>query len=202
MRRGVTVKDLEYKNASRRNLTLTAAVIALSILVVITAAYARYEMSFDDSELKMEAISGSVYLYGDSVFKPLSSWKYDKTTGEYTVDAIISNAADRESFCPEDQSALLEVFVSLGIASPDNITMTLTADNIVYTATPTAVEKNSPLYISNGEGWLYKFCNKAGEELSLTLKGGEVSERKVSIKISGETVEPALVRLIVSGKIK
>lgn len=195
------MKRLKYNKAARLNLVLTVLLLMLSACIMIVSVYARYETSLDDSELNMQAASGSVYIYGDDNFAPLNSWIYNDETGEYTVDVVISNAENAERFCMEDQSASLKIFATLGIANPESISIKLIADNEEYTAVPAAVEKNTPLHISYGDGWVFRFYNAAGEELKWTLRGNEVSTEKITVIISGNTAESASLSLILSGNV-
>ena len=195
------MKRLKYNKAARLNLVLTALLLMLSVCIMIASVYARYETNLDDSELNMQAASGSVYMYGDDNFAPLNSWTHNDETGEYTVDVVISNAENAERFCVEDQSAYLKIFATLGIEAPENISIKLIADNEEYIAVPAAVEKNTPLHISYGDGWIFRFYNAAGEELKWNLRGNEVSAEKITVVISGNTAEPAALSLILSGNV-
>lgn len=194
------MKRLKYSKAVRLNLALTVLLLVLSVCIMIASVYARYETIFPDSDLAMQTASGSVYMYSNDSFAPLGAWTYDEK-GEYTIDIVISNAESAESFCMEDQSVLLEVFATLGIASPENISIKLIAGNEEYTAVPFTVEKNTLSGISYGDGWIFKFYNAAEEELTWSLRGGEVSTEKITVKVSGNTVEPAALSLILSGNV-
>ncbi len=187
------MRSLKYNRAARLNLILTAAVLALTLCIAIPTAYARYEAK-TESEMQMKAAGGNVYM-------SVSEWKYDEESSWHTVDIEIKNFDDNDNICSEDQLAALEVFSTLGIADPAKISLVLIADNTEYTAVPTPVEKNTMYHINYGDGWIFKFYNAAGEELSWTLLGGEASTKTFRLKMIGNAVEPAVLSLILSGNV-
>lgn len=185
--------DLKYNRAARLNLILTAAVLALTLCIALSNSYARYE-SILKPELQMETVTGNVYMN-------VSEWTYDEESSQHTVDIEIKNYDDDGNICSEDQRAVLEIFSTLGIADPAKISLILTADNTEYTAVPTPVEKNTLYHINYGDGWIFKFYNAAGDELSWTLIGDEASTKTISLKMVGNTAESTVLSLILSGNV-
>ena len=77
-----------------------------------------------------------------------------------------------------------------------NIQIVLTVGSDDYIAVATEIGKDTNLYTMYGPGWVYKFYNKAGEELSWELSGEKLNYQEMSLKVKNSSSYPVNVSLI------
>ena len=57
-----------------------------------------------------------------------------------------------------------------------------------YQATVTKIQPQSPMYAQFGDGWVFTFHNKIGEELTWNLTGGQFSCYEMRLVLADETL--------------
>ena len=64
-----------------------------------------------------------------------------------------------------------------------------------YTASPFAIIEGMVDYETYGPGWMYRFYNEAGEELSWPFVGGILQTREFTLTVTGQSEAVAALRL-------
>lgn len=192
--------EKRIKTATKFQVLLTIIVLLSTFVLVAGTAWARYESKLSlDLEMDVQ-LSKQIYLLSDKLtnngtYEVLSDWTSSKS-GEYNLDFLLANGIGKDNVCAYDQVASIEIVATAGVEKPENIQLVLSVGANNYTAVATEIEKDSSLYTMYGPGWIYKFYNKAGEELSWKLIGGKFNYQKMSIKVTGSSEYPIGLSLI------
>lgn len=124
----------------------------------------------------------------------------EKEADSFRMEFVLSNGTAEDSYCKNDQTVTLLLFATIGLENPENFTITLTDDWTVYEASCRQAVEGSAWYSLYGPGWIYSFCNEAGEEITWHLSGTRFIEKKMVITIEGESELPAALNLIANAR--
>lgn len=165
-------------------------------------ALARYEES-QSKEVVLEYKAKTDQVYIRSIEELDSEGTEDAVTEEenvYVMNFELSNGTSAEEYCSYDQIAALSLFATVGLENPENYTLTLTDSGLTYSASCFEVVEGTTLYSLYGPGWVYRFYNAAGEELTWTLPGGQLINRQMTLTVTGTSELPVALSLIASAK--
>ena len=85
----------------------------------------------------------------------------------------LSNFPDGGKAGQTDLQAQIYLFATAGIASGDNLTVTLQYNGQSYTGTAQEIQEGTELYRCYGAGWRYVFLDAQGQELNLSFPAKE-----------------------------
>ena len=193
---------------------MTALLIAVTVVMLAGTAYARYRISTKAAlNMSYNYSNNGVYLwasYNDNYdktaekeedrakFLPLGDWT-SVSESTYTLDFLLANEGNDKGPAEFDQNVSLQIFVTEGIASASNLTVTLSTGSGEYTASASKVAAGSTVYNAYGAGWIYKFENNYAQPVNWFLKGQCASAIPMILTVTGESVEPAALSLIATG---
>lgn len=118
----------------------------------------------------------------------------------YRLNFLISNRRAAKDHCAVDQNASLALFATVGVQLAEDLTIVLTDGQSTYTAIPTPIQEGMMWYEAYGPGWLYRFYNTAGEELSWSLPGSVFALKELSLTVTGQSEKVAALRLVAFAK--
>lgn len=200
-------------------LYLLSAVLLCGFFITVSwgAVQARYESEMQkEVSLEYQAKTNQIYLRSaeknedgsirtasDGSFLPLGSWqpKTDEmgNTEEdtYVLDFLLSNG-NGKGYCIYDQSASLMLVATSGLADPANLKIVLTDGKFHYSARYVSVKEGTAAYETYGPGWIYRFYNEAGEEISWEFSGRKMAVKELTITVTGTSEFPAALSLVAS----
>lgn len=117
------------------------------------------------------------------------------TTSVYQLSFLAANGKNVDIPCEQDQRVNLAVVATVGVVKPENLMIVLTDGQSSYTAIPFAITEGMADYETYGPGWMYRFYNEAGEELSWPLVGGVFQAREFTLTVTGQSETVAALRL-------
>lgn len=177
-------------------LMLTAILLLVCVLLLVGAAWARYQANEVNYLGYAPKGSDSISLQANG------GWLF---SGEYgTLSFSVSNSEDGVEYPQGDQYVSVRLLASLSIAEIDGADVYLTVSDgeqrTVYAATPASIPEGSALHKTFGDGKAYMFYD-GDKELSWTLAGGTVSTFSAELEIIGleQPQNPALLQLQVVG---
>ena len=191
------------KPDNARRLPIAVLVLILALALPAGMAWARYRYRESTDMYFGQKEAARVYLFGgvkaDGSFSDLPA---SIPVGEVAreIPFLISNGT-ADSYASYTQQAQVRLFCSLGLGDSSNLTAELTVGEQTYTAVATPISKDSPIYPSMGEGWVFCFVNEFGEELRWELPGGRLSIQQMQLKVhAAPGVESGILRLTVSAE--
>jgi len=172
-------------------LGLAVLLILVSIMLTVGVAFGRYRTELDPFEYWFAPRDpDSIYLWGGKTgesFDPLpGSWTVDETGS--TMPFLVTNGIKSE-FSEKDVTFAVQVAATEGILDGNNLSLELLVvdgeNEPTYIAQAEKITEKTQFYNEFGEGWLYRFYDEEGKEMTWTLKGGEMSEFSGELQISG-----------------
>ncbi len=150
------------------------------------------------------------------------SWQW--VDGNPQLPVVIANGLSTSDCEQRDQKVRVRLMGSLGILTGEEtatITLTMPVEAVPedptettsateetsaavepvqqFQATAVPIAKDSPMYASFGDGWVFRFLDEEGEELSWTLPGGQLSWLDMTITLdNGSLVDTSLLQLQVT----
>ena len=200
---------------------LLAAAAALILLLFFGPARAHFEAAYSgDITLKYDGNVNQVYLLsanrdqdGELITNDAGyvseelSWvalqneQGEEGVGRYSVTFLLANTNKATVLAAQPQTAKLELVATVGIGSPTALEVTLVNGGNSYTAVPTEITEGSTWYNEFGPGWVYRFYNTAGEELSWNLRGGVFAYHEMTLIVSGDNNNDAALPLLATAEI-
>ncbi len=122
---------------------------------------------------------------------PISDESFVKNGNITSLDFAVTNGESQDVFYTENQSIIPQIYISENIISSENLTINLTIDEIIYTATAEKITENTELYYSFGSGYIYSFYNENDEVYSIDLTGESYSivTGNITITANEETLD-------------
>ena len=183
---------------ARYQLMLTAILLLVCVLLLVTATLARYR-SDEVSYLGYAAKTpDSISVQADG------GWLFYEDSGYLTFS--VGNDTNGIDYASNDQQVSIRLLASLAIAEQEGECVRLSVTDESGTRTCTAVSvpitEGTSLYKTFGAGRVYIFEDDQGNELNWTLRGGTFSELLAQLEITGlsKPENPALLQLQVVGK--
>ena len=192
--------EKRIKTATKFQILFTVIVLLSTLILVAGTAWARYESKLSlDLEMDVQ-LSKQLYLLSEKLsntgeYELLSDWTSSEA-GEYNLEFLLANGTEKDNVCAYNQAASIEIVATAGVEKPENIQLVLSVGSNNYTAVATEIEKGTSLFTMYGPGWIYRFYNKAGEELSWKLIGGKFNYQKMRIKVTGSSKYPVGLSLV------
>lgn len=190
---------MEYKNRKRAAWLhfLTTLLLCIAFLTLILGTvYARYTAEqTEEFQMVYEAKTNQISIIqldmDDSTVIPENT---------RVIHFMLTNQDEEGGYCTYDQVATLSLHATIGTTAPENFKVTLTDGETVYNARYEKVVAGSTLESQYGPGWLYRFYNEAGEELSWYFAGGQSVAREMTMTIVGKSELPTKIDLMVSAR--
>lgn len=199
------------KTASRRNGKLAALLLFVAMLLVLGAAYGRYQLNKDYS-LAMEYKDNGKQIYALSAKRDDAGNLFSDENGDYLLqkgwtlketgetkshwaEILLANTKSGSEVCTFTQETPLQMFGTAGIGSSKALEIVLTIGNDSYKARATKVEKGTLLYENLGPGFMYRFYDNHGEELCLQLEGNQFSGHNITIAVTGSVAQTGALYL-------
>ena len=204
---------MTHKKTAYILLSAAAVLIAVSAVIAVGSAFARYRTT-SSVALTMNNVysKNGVWLWSSynenyvqtdededaqPKYNALQSWT-SVSESTCNLDFLLTNEGNSGGPAGFNQNAVLEVFVTEGVADPSKLTVTLSTDGGTYTATATQVTEGSTVYNAYGAGWIYRFTSD-GKPLTWYLQGGRTVAISMTLIVAGQSVEPASLSLIATG---
>lgn len=169
------------------------------VTLAIGTAFARYEKSLSaELQMKYQAKTEQIYI------RSIEEQGLDKPAAlpenTYQMNFVLSNGNAEDTYCDYDQTATLSLFATLGLENPENFVIMLSEGGICYQSRYEQVLEGTSLYTQYGPGWIYRFYNADGEEISWLLSGTGLVEKQMTITITGISSLPTALNLIANSK--
>ena len=190
---------MDIQNRKRKawlNFLLTFLLCGTIVLLLLGTAFARYEKNVS-KEFQLEYQAKTEQIFIKSIDVP-ESLQIDENSSAMAFE--ISNGISEEEYCSYSQIATISLFATVGLENPENFKVILKDGELNFEAVCMEVTEGSKLYSAYGPGWVYRFYNKAGEELKWQLVGERLSSRQMMIVIEGSSELPTALHLIASAK--
>ena len=194
-----------------------AAVLAVGCLIAgAGSALARYRVEAQESVVFVAREGQKIYL-GQTFWsedgqirlfddKAEGTWKQveDQTQLEFAV----ANGTMTEDPAQEDQQVRIRLVGSPGVwdgarAAQIQLLVPKKTDANqydTYTATATKIQPQSPMHAQFGDGWMFSFHDKIGQELTWTLTGGQFSCYEMRLVLADEMlIDTSFLQLQVIG---
>lgn len=208
---------------SRRKLNiwmgLTLFLLLLCLIAAIGVTFARYRA--DESKPLFFTVRepGQVYLgtmaTADEadrlVFDHQSVGSWKEVDSSLQLSFTVANGTSRQAYTGMDQIFTVRLVGSLGIwdgTDVAEVTLRVAKENTEEADLPyeefaglaTQIQKESPLYQTYGEGWVFSFLNEAGEEMTWPLKGNAFSSVDMTVVLeSSQLTNPSLLQPVITG---
>ena len=208
------------KQRVRFNIFILLIVLLFLVTVGVSTTQARYEETIQaELTLQYQNEEGLVYLLSsekdangeyvtdtDGNFSSPRSWDVLEEAGAdgksdtgaasvYQLSFLVANGRNKTIPCQRDQRVNIAVVATVGVVKPENLMIVLNDGQSRYTAVPFALSEGMIDYEIYGPGWMYRFYNEAGEELSWPFMGDIFQAREFTLTVTGQSETVAALRL-------
>lgn len=208
------MKIRKEKQMIQPALLLTVCFTLFLASVFVGRTYASYEASLkEELTFGYQGDMGLIYLLSsekdengayavdeNGYFNDPGNWELVETEDEgqasYVLSFLLANGRNARIPCESDQKATLALFATVGVQLAEDLTIVLSDGQSAYTAIAAPVTEGMMWYDSYGPGWIYRFYNAAGEELTWPLPGGIFTARELTLTVSGQSEKVAAFRLV------
>jgi len=176
-------------NQIRFRLGLTALLLVACLMLSVGTAFARYRTKLDPFEYLFKPEAGAV----------VSLWGLDEAgnltslPGSWSVGANGSSLAFGVSNekSKQDLNFAVRIAVSSNVSNGSALPITLvpSGEETGYIAKAIQIRQGSQLYEEFGAGWLYRFMDEEGKEMTWTLDGGKLSVFRGELMCTGNVTE-------------
>lgn len=181
-------------------------VLLICLFLVIGAVWGRYQVK--DSQIFSYELEDYSFIYlwhsydeeTETFRGEQGSWQTEDD--KKSLSFCVSNGTP-ENYAKADQRVGIRLLVSLGAWSQIEelnamLNFTQTGESFRGSAQP--IVANSPVYSTFGEGWVITFCDEEGQEISRTLRGGELSYLEGQVTVQNmDLQDTTLLQLQVVG---
>lgn len=190
---------MDIQNRKRKawlKFMLMLLLCSVMLILILGTAWARYEENVSkEFQMKYQAKTDQIYMKSIELPQNL-----DVSEDAYVTAFEISNGTSAEEYCEYSQIAEISLFATIGLENPENYKIVLNDSGQNFEASCTEAVKGTKLYSMYGPGWIYRFYNEAGEELSWMFPGGKHYVRTFTITIEGSSELPTALSIIASAK--
>jgi hypothetical protein len=184
--------------------------VVLIITMSIGTTTAHLEGDKTNSEVKMNYVSGNDHVFikssdnltdSEGNLLSLADWEStyeDDDKNRYLLNFFLTNGESADDFYLLDEYATVSAVLTMGTANPDYVSVAITDGNETYIGQAEEIIDGSTLYSVYGEGWVYRFYNADGEEVSWYLHGGELSSQSLTMVVMGSVSEATELYLTAS----
>jgi hypothetical protein len=198
---------------------LALLLLLLCMVAALGVTFARYRADYDAPLFFTVRKPGQVYLgtmaTADEptqlVFdhQSVGSWKQENDS--LFLDFTVANGTSLQEYTQEEQCFSVQLVGSLGIWDGTDVVDVLLR---VYREEPEGTElqyddyqgiatrilKESPLYQTYGDGWVFSFLNESGEEITWSLTGNTFSSVDMTVILEGkELTDSSLLQPVITG---
>lgn len=198
------MRQIKSKRISLYLMTIATLLALACLMLSVGAVYARYkdQTSADPAYQAQEPLD--IYLWSGmdesgEFISGESEWKTEN--GQKTLEFYVSNSG---SAAAEEQYISVSLLASLGVQIDESVQFQLylkwgEEKKVVY-GNPQRILPASPLYETVGDGWIIRFQDENGREMTWPLAGGELSYIYARLTVSGmEVYDTSMLKLQVSG---
>lgn len=191
----------QRKNNIGRWCALCVLILTLSAVLAVSPAFARYRTVLDPFSYAFQAKKAdNIYLWSgktDSGYTPLSgAWTVTAQGSELPILVTNGTGADHAR---DDLTISIRVAATEGIQAGNNLNLSLRAGEETYTGYPTAIDPGTAFFEDFGAGWIYRFLNTDGEELTWELEGKKLSEFSAILTCGGSVpLDESMVQIQVT----
>lgn len=208
--------DKEKSNILRRyGLSLAAICLCICIVMGVGISFARYRNDFLTTSFWFaSAASEVIVMHGEVTDEQReavnagtwpetpASWSYSGSQAKLRFS--VSNGESAERFASRDQAFSVELVTSLSVEDPEKLDVILTVPRedgtlVEYIGEAEELMEGTRYHTTYGDGWVYRFVDEEGNELSLPLKGGELRYTNCVLTVMGDT-SSCLLSLELSGR--
>ena len=171
-------------------------VMLLCSVLLLGGTIAHYEKRSSGTISMTYPAAGQVRLCGkEGAGSPLGGWQIEENL--HTLDFLLTNG-DPEGHCTYDQRVTLRVRATVGLDYAGSCIVTLrdTTTDTEYTAVAEEIAEGTTQYAMYGPGWVFRFYDASGAELTWLLPGDSLQTRGMRLTVNGTAAEPALLQLI------
>lgn len=189
---------------------LLALLLAAALILGTGISYGRYRAEIKGDWALTPKASDQVYLC------QISSETYDITTSpatwqvngdNYEMKCYLTNGSDWDEYAQYDQRATVRLLAGPGVLNGDDgAAVDLVAhvvgaeEEAAYRAEAIPISYQSALYKTFGPGWVFRFLDADGQEISWELEGGRLNMVSLRFTVSSlELQEETLLQLQVTG---
>lgn len=210
-------------NQTQRNKTLWYSLMLAALLMIGCVAgltgtsLARYRKAREETIQYTVRVPERIYL-GEILVSPEddkesfvqnSQPRWESVDGVTQMAFAVANGSSGKQFAEDDQQVRIRLIGSLGLW--DGTKTAAITLNVPQEEDPTQfeqieavaipIQKESPLHMTFGDGWVFTFQDEEGEELSWTLEGGTFSCIEMTIIVENLALgDTSLLQLQVSGE--
>lgn len=196
-------------------LGLAAVLTALSLIAAVGTTLARYRVEQERTilfEPKSPVAVALGTLDEDGGFVPDGTiqWKTQpENSNILELNFAVSNYITEETCQQEDLEVRIRLVGSLAAWSAEQSTQVFLTDGTLleddtprqYTAEVMQIPENTALYHSFGVGWIFRFLDENGQELTWKLEGGTLSCAQMNITMDASALSgTSLLQLQIVGQ--
>ena len=171
-------------------------IMLLCSILLLGGTIAHYEKK-EQREIAMTyPTAGQIRLSGaEGADTPLGGWQIDENS--HTLDFMLTNGT-AEDHCGYDQRVTLRVRATAGLANAGSCIITLRDEetDTDYTAVAEEIAEGTTQEAMYGPGWVFRFYDNAGAELTWLLPGSSLQERALRLTVEDTATEPTLLQLV------
>lgn len=189
-------------------LGILLVMILLCLCLTIGIAYGRYRaqsvdnLPFVSDELEMVYLGRELSADGE-VDVQSANWVQENSV--FAMEFLVCNGNSETKFAEQDQEVSLSLLASGALLNGEEAVVELIVPTEggeeAFLATVQPILKGSSYETKFGEGWVFRFLHEDKEEVTWTLKGGELSVLQVKITLAdAKFVSDCQLQISVTGK--
>lgn len=172
----------------KRKLYTLPGIVCLIIMLVLSSgvAYARFQENVTNTLLFQPAMPEHL------VLNQQDGWL---TQGQIsTISFSLNNTGT------EQKVGKIYLLVSQGIPHESDLSVTLKQGENQYNAKAEPITTGTALHKSFGDGWIYRFVDKTGQELLWPINGKGQLICQVTVESKSEVMHHSILRLVATEK--
>lgn len=177
---------------------LTAMLVIGCLIVAVGSTWSRYRTDYTGNAMFKADIPANVVLgiwdEETKTFTKSNELVWTETDDNLKLDFAISNNSS-----DEDQIVKVRMIVNLNAWNEDyDVKDIVISDGTeeTYTVQPERIGKNTSMYYTFGDGWIFRFFDEEGKEAQWSLKGGKLSVKDLDMIIDSAVItDISLVQL-------
>lgn len=177
-------------SSPRLQLFIALFLVIVCLVAAVGVSFARYRVEQMEN-LRFQTGTNAMIFLGcveeDTFVHRQGSWENQED--QMQIQFAVSNGTSAQEFAQADQQVRLRVIASLGAWSEENTDcLYLTVNNTTYTAAVERITEGSALHTQFGDGWVFRFLDAQGEELSWTLPGGDLRYIPMQLSFAADAI--------------
>lgn len=176
-------------------LGLAAILLTVSLVLATGTAWARYRTEYEETiKIKTQKPAGIYLGQTDAetgVFDSAAVGTWEENESVVQLVFTVANGADDQNYQDQTQIFRVRLIGDLGMcleSAPPAIKLIdprvydlaeAAQEDVGYLAEPVRISRSSLLYTTFGDGWVYRFLDQDGEEITWTLDGKTFSSMEL-----------------------